>query len=331
MFKDIVVKRFNYLRLSITKWWRVSLPIAFILGCLLATNGIFSIERLIVALFIIFFINRKVFIVAILLLAGVLYTRQFINVEEHVRNYVNQDVKVSGTIQSYPSKKNSRFVLLLKPDYLLINQEIIKINAGLIQFKQPSYVKYTKGDYIQANMFLKQPENFDTFDYVEYLKSNNIYAIGEKVYIINHEPSSNKTERPIVVLRDKVVTKINKQYFDPHSKLIAGMLLGTREEFQKDFATDLSTTRTTHIIAVSGYNISLIINFILKFAGVINRRTLLKLSYIGLIIFIMLVGADNIPALRATLMGFVLIYGMFKGKKGQGFFILCIVAAVIKF
>ncbi|MDD3303283.1 MAG: ComEC/Rec2 family competence protein, partial [Candidatus Gracilibacteria bacterium] len=88
------------------------------------------------------------------------------------------------------------------------------------------------------------------------------------------------------------------------SILLSGILIGARENIPKNLSKDFNNSGTTHIIAVSGFNITILIiflGFFLKFVPVI-MRTILIFSF--LIIFCIFVGLEA-SVIRAGIMGII--------------------------
>lgn len=248
----------------------------------------------------------------------------------NISEYTGNKVFLQGVVAAYPQVKGLENIVVLKPDKIYLRDEReVSIKSGLVQTRFSKFIEINKGDKVEMEVLLEKPENFAQFDYVEYLKSNNIYATGKNPRIRRVDTSTRIYESAVNHLRKRIVEKINYSFPDPHAKLLAGMIIGTREQFSEEFASNLSISGTTHVVAVSGYNISLIINSIMSAAGYVHRKKLVYISYFGLLGFLLLVGVDNIPALRATLMGFVLLFSMLRGRRSSGFLVLLLVAFML--
>lgn len=323
-----LISRGIYLVSNVDKRRSHFILVSFIIGCIFTNEfGIpFYIESLVVVFIILSIISPKYLLVFIAFSLGI--TRvYFVNSQtNHISDYTNNKVKLTAIVGTYPSIKGADKVLVLEPQNISFGGVDTIVKNGLVQTGISKYIEISKGDIVTLEMDLVEPENSLEFDYVGYLKSNNIYAIGKNTKVLDIKRGSNPFELVTNSLRANIISKINKTYPDPHTKLLAGMLIGTREQFNPDFANNLSISSTTHVVAVSGYNISLIINTVMSMAGHINRRVLIYSCYVGLIGFVLLVGVDNVPAVRATLMGFALLLGMARGKRSSGLLVLLFVA-----
>ena len=92
------------------------------------------------------------------------------------------------------------------------------------------------------------------------------------------------------------------------SSLMAGILLGQESaDFPADFKQAMKNSGTTHITALSGYNITILISalfFILSF--VFSRKVTFWISIVAIILFVVMTGAQS-SVIRAALMGSLVI------------------------
>ncbi len=104
-------------------------------------------------------------------------------------------------------------------------------------------------------------------------------------------------------LRDRLVE--NFQAFLPAEKasFLAGLTLGDRREFSREFQQELSRSGTTHLVALSGYNISILaIAARIIFRSFLPRVLSFWLTLLAIFGFVAMTGAEASVA-RAALMG----------------------------
>ncbi|MDO8558320.1 MAG: ComEC/Rec2 family competence protein [bacterium] len=94
----------------------------------------------------------------------------------------------------------------------------------------------------------------------------------------------------------------------PHAALAAGLLLGTRSALSQEMKDDFRRTGMSHIVAVSGYNITILILAIATLMGffMLPRSLTFWAVTLFIILFTLLTGAGA-SVVRAALMGFLLI------------------------
>lgn len=101
----------------------------------------------------------------------------------------------------------------------------------------------------------------------------------------------------------------------PEAGLLEGLLLGGDGKLPKNIQDNFSRTGTTHIVAVSGYNITIIAEYLmlsLLFLG-FWRRQAFWFSILGIFLFILMIGFPS-SAVRAGVMGMLLLWAMKNGR-----------------
>jgi competence protein ComEC len=106
----------------------------------------------------------------------------------------------------------------------------------------------------------------------------------------------------IAIFRRDCISLIHRYLPQPQASLLLGMLFGSDEPLSPQFRDVFNATNTAHIIAVSGFNISLIAGLLQTSSRYLGRKGSMILSSCGLFVFMFFVGWDNIPALRAVIM-----------------------------
>lgn len=191
---------------------------------------------------------------------------------------------------------------------------------GKIQVYKDLYPYYLIGDRVRLKGRLIEPPEFETFSYKEFLKIEKINYLmydPEVFDLLNNKVQSFSVNRFFAKIRNSLLNKINSYYPEPHASLLSGLILGTSASMPDWFDRSLQVTGTTHIIAVSGYNVSLVLLGIFSIAGFIPRKYVYGVAFLGLISFIFLVGLTNLPALRATVMGFIVLISLLVGRRSS--------------
>jgi competence protein ComEC len=240
-------------------------------------------------------------------------------------------VTMTAKITNYPQQKLFKNVVSLQPNLIIFAGQQEQISEKfLVRVSIPIWEKIQIGDQVKINCELQLPENFAEFDYQQYLQSQEILYLCEGVHDLEIVGDTRSSLDQISLnLRQQITQLIRKRFPEPHAALLLGMLIGTKEEFSPEFATALKLTGTNHIIAVSGFNVTIVVASILKLAGKLPRRLVIIGAMVMLIIFAMLVGLDNIPALRAVIMGEIVCIGSLLGRKSSVLNLLVITAIIL--
>jgi len=98
--------------------------------------------------------------------------------------------------------------------------------------------------------------------------------------------------------------------------LAKGLILGGTQGFSPSFVNALRSSGTTHLVAVSGYNVSIITVVLFQLIRTsVSKRAAIITTAIVLLSFCLLTGATS-SVLRASLMGFLYLFAKCIGRRG---------------
>lgn len=181
----------------------------------------------------------------------------------------------------------------------------------------PIYPEYQYGDELKVNCTLKEPENFSgNFDYQMYLAKDGIYRVCDKPQAtLVSRNRGNRFYSTILVIKNKFEEKLSSIFPDPEGAYLKGLLLGGSKRMTKDLADAFSRTGTSHTVAVSGYNVTIVAAFLME-AGILFglwRQQVFSFAVIGIVLFVLMTGAPS-SAVRAGIMGGLVIWAMKEGR-----------------
>ena len=114
---------------------------------------------------------------------------------------------------------------------------------------------------------------------------------------------------------------------EPHSSLAAGILYGERSNIPADLMDDMNATGTSHLVAVSGQNVTIVAAMVIAaLAWLIGRRPAAWASLAAIAGYTLLVGAQP-SVIRAALMGGVYVLSVITGRQHTASFALLLAAA----
>ena len=178
------------------------------------------------------------------------------------------------------------------------------------------YPRYAIGDELDITGVLEQPQNYSDFDYVSYLARDGIFAtIGfpeiEKV----GEGKGSRVKYVLSRVKHAFEEKIEVVLPEPHAAFLKGLLLGERESLPSNLVEQFKITGTTHIVALSGYNITLIgrslMNLFLWFTIWFQLSFWLALT--AILLFVVMTGASA-SVVRAGIMGILVLVAQKEGR-----------------
>ena len=178
------------------------------------------------------------------------------------------------------------------------------------------YPEFFLGDGIRMNGILEEPENFSDFDYVGILARDHVFATMRYPEIIRLAGSDTHGLR-FWLARSKreFEERIETMLPEPYAAFLKGLLVGDRATLPGDLVEHFKTTGTTHIVALSGYNITLVGKFFLSLlaAATVPFFVSLWVATGTIILFVILTGASA-SVVRAGIMGVLLLLAEREGR-----------------
>jgi competence protein ComEC len=252
-----------------------------------------------------------VVLVLILIVLGV-FVRAQANpqiTEEHISFYNDQQIEFEAIVNQEPDVRLDKQKLTVEP----VNYK------GKVLLGLALYPEYEYGDRLQVKCRLQAPEPIEDFKYDRYLSRYNIYSLCYRPYIkVLGKDQGSYLVGKVFKIKKKVETSINRTLAEPQAALTAGILLGSRQGIPSVLLEKFNITGITHIIAISGYNITIIVVLLMNLGKhlYINRKKMIWLILIGLLFFVILTGASA-SVVRAAIMGMIVVLAKHLGRIGK--------------
>ena len=175
------------------------------------------------------------------------------------------------------------------------------------------------GDLIDFRGKLEKPANFITdqgknFDYINYLKKDGIfYMVNYPNVEIISSGQGSKLKNLLFSTKDKFLEKINLAIQNPENLLMGGLILGERASFSEELRKNFIDTGTVHIIALSGFNITIVAEWFMKLFVFLPQNIGISLGILSILLFVMMTGGSS-TALRAGIMASLALYARASGR-----------------
>ncbi len=188
-----------------------------------------------------------------------------------------------------------------------------------------AYVYYeTKTDLLPGDTAvfegeLALPEPFDTdqgrsFDYEAYLRARNIGHVMYGAQFISKEKGNISWKRLVHISRASLLGIFDDALSPREAALVSGITLGARSSIDTAFNDALIATGTIHIVALSGYNVTIVSGTVFALlARVFRKRRALFFAMISIVLFVMLAGGGS-PAVRAGIMAVLALLAKYLGS-----------------
>lgn len=218
----------------------------------------------------------------------------------------NHEVTIEGEILGHPDilSDSARYV--------------VKFEKQKIQIYAGRYPEYHYGDILRLKGIIKTPNNYQ-------------FHQGMSGVIYNPENMEKISQGGNVVIgriyqiRDRFEDSLNKTLSEPYASFGAGLLLGSKRNIPDSLMADFNRTGTTHIVAVSGYNVTIIILALGGLLAIISRKVKFWGSLVIILGFVTLTGAPD-SVVRAGILAGLVIWGQYEGRRINLTILLLLVA-----
>ena len=245
--------------------------------------------------------------IGLMALFGVLRLIQVSNLAPMLfENSVGQILELAGVITEEPAQKEK-------------SQEIIFEEAATkskILLRVRKYPQYEYGQYVKVSGLLVKPDNFsEDFDYQAYLAKDGIYYVMDFPFVAPSGEFRRDVFFYLYGIKSKFSGAINRVLPEPHASFLSGLLLGERRSIPQKLQDDFRKTGTTHIVALSGYNITIVADSIIKFLALLSIPFGVSfwLALTSITLFTLLTGASA-SVVRAAIMGILILLARREGR-----------------
>ncbi len=221
------------------------------------------------------------------------------------------NTEFTGYVTEEPTEKHGKSVVA------------VSVLGGLPGYRSnilvnlPSFHNLKIGQVCKFEGALVEPENFLEFDYKEYLERKNIYLISENP---NFECRNIKEIRKGFFLRNiltdfksDLVENVDAVLSEPQSSLLVGILFGQKRLFSNVFDGYVRMAGVSHVVAASGYNVSILVIAIGTAFGFLKSRLKITASLIAVWCFTLLSGLSS-SIIRACIMLTISLLALFYGR-----------------
>lgn len=199
------------------------------------------------------------------------------------------------------------------PEYQISRQRFVaKTLEGepyKILVSSDRYPAVVFGDTLTLQGKLRLPENFETdtgrnFDYISYLAKDEIYVTMSFAKILERQaPDREGLRRHLFELKHSFIESFERLIPHPESALLSGILLGVRSSLGDELEQDFIDTGTIHIVVLSGYNVTIVSEAIVRTLQTLFPRVAsISLGAFGIVLFAIITGATT-TTVRASIMG----------------------------
>lgn len=223
---------------------------------------------------------------------------------------------LTGVVAGEPDARDRYVNLRVRAEALVYRGGAPASVHGLVLVRAPRYPLPRYGDRIEASGQLETPPEFETFSYRDYLARQGIFSTMRWAQVETLATGQGNMLYA-AILRGKAYAQraIAEVLPEPCAALLTGILLGTETGLPADLADDFRTTGTSHIIAISGFNMALVSGLLTRLSvRVVGRRYAAWFCTAALALYTLFVGASA-AVVRAAVMGAIAVWGQHFGRQ----------------
>ncbi len=221
----------------------------------------------------------------------------------------------TGVVVSEPEDRDNVRRFVFRAD----NGERVLVSAPLYHLVQYGDAVKVKGK-LEKPGIIEDEDGGRNFDYGQYLAKDDIYYT---LSFANVEIVSSGQGNPIKAALFKIKRNFVEQakaiLAEPYASLLMGLVVAGRDSLPKDILEEFRRAGVIHIVVLSGFNITLIANFLKKlFQGLFLRLGWVRfpagpalVSVFGVVLFVVMTGGEA-TVVRAAIMALtVIVAGLF--------------------
>lgn len=229
---------------------------------------------------------------------GALYYHFFLNLRALRENIPHGEAtEFRGVVRSEPyrTEKTQQFLLSLQSPHAGVIRVVTKL---VPEFAYGDFLEL-RGEIIEEAYSLKpSEEHVALFPDVSLLAHGRGFWLKEKLF----------------ALKGGVIETFRRTLPVDSAALLAGLTFGSRSDFSKEFKAQMAASGTSHLVALSGYNITvLVLAAYATLGSFLTRRTTFIATVFVIILFVLMVGGEA-SVVRAAIMGFLALLAREAGR-----------------
>jgi competence protein ComEC len=239
---------------------------------------------------------------------------------------------ILGTIAGEPEEKETSVRYVVRAE---------QIDGVPVAGRQPEvlvsadpYPQFEYGDQVELEGSAEAPEPFETeqgrtFDYPSYLASKGIGTVMHRARLAKL-PRQESRSLKRYLLRGKRAFLLNLEAVipEPAASLGGGILAGKASPLGERLDGAFRTVGLSHITVLSGYNVTIVADTVLRLLSFLPRTMSLWFAGSGILIFVLTVGGGT-TVVRACVMSFTLLLARFANRTYDAFRALLLAGAAM--
>lgn len=242
---------------------------------------------------------------------------------------LGKTVVIEGVIDAEPDMREKSSRLSVRATSIIVGSSTRAVDAGVLVIAPP-HASAAYGDVVRAKGKLRLPEAFDagegrSFNYPMFLAKDGIlYELAFAEAETTGERHANPLVSAAIWIKQVYLSGLQAVLPEPEAGLAGGITVGDKRSIGSELSAVFRTASLVHIVVLSGYNITVVLNAAAELLAWIPRSLRLGASGLIVALFILMTGGAA-SAVRAGAMALLAIYARMTGRL---FFVVRILGVV---
>ncbi|MBI5413925.1 ComEC family competence protein [Candidatus Peregrinibacteria bacterium] len=234
-----------------------------------------------------------------------------------------RSVEIQGIISEYPDERGEKTKIILHVTSLFLRDtKEMRLVSGNILVSISKYPPVFYGDMLHISGKLQIPPEWEDFSYARFLEKNGIYSyMPWGTFEIRSRGNGSIFFRTLFELRRYLENLLKERIPEPEASFSIGILLGGEQGFPEELVEEFRKTGLSHVLALSGFNITILILFVFWIFRFLPKKINLFLTLLFISSFVLLTGASS-SVVRAAIMGGISLLVLHFGFVKKAFSIL---------
>ncbi|MCS7056936.1 MAG: ComEC family competence protein [Thermoflexales bacterium] len=253
---------------------------------------------------------------------------------QSIARYNGQRVTLEGVIVAEPDVRPTHTNLRVQPWRVIGASHVDEALDDLVLIRIPAEAGATGwryGDVVRADGLLDAPPRMSAFDYREYLARQGVFSWMRRPRRLVRIGAGhgNLLVARLLDARDAVRQAVRRILPRTEAALLNGILIGDDKDLPEEVKIAFRRTGTSHIVAISGFNVSIVIALVVPGLGrLLNPRRAALFAIPVIALYTVFVGASA-SVVRAALMAGIGLFGALHWRKGFTLNTLCAAACLM--
>jgi competence protein ComEC len=245
---------------------------------------------------------------------------------ETIADATGRASRFSGVVSAEVDRRIDRQYITL--DELAVVERAVD---GKLLLSLPLYPEVHYGDKVVFNGRVETPEPFEGFAYDKYLLSKGVLAVcwnPEDLDVISGE--SGGVMARTLAIKALLLERLRAIVPEPQAAFLSGLLFGGNSSLSFDLKDDFARTGVSHVLAASGFNVSLFSLFLLSWllqTPLGRKRGLLVIA--GFLLFYTIMAGATPAVVRAVVMAMWLLIAKWVNRQASMRNVILLTAALM--